>query len=491
MRTSRPDVLEPLEQVVDARRLGARLGVEGDPLHDRADLLERLKVPTVVEPRVARPDPADPIRLDAVVQQPDARVHGRLARSEDRVADADSAAVRQVVDRDDSCGLRYLERRNVGGRDRRLQVAGVDDLAAHPDVVDLSGAQGPGPALRQLPRPGARGREQADPARPREPRRRRGEVLANLLAGRPLVVARRSRRPGRFDLRRAPTSSHRSRRTACAGARTDTHAANDPPAPARRSTDRHFDIGLGHQRVREGEAARARSHDEIVGVRLTTALLHIRTIVQPGCTVVRIECQPRDGRHRRRATLRTRTRRRRCVGRVPPGTAPALACSSRAAALATLDGLAGHLDRAAGRRDRDAEEQRLRAVRVEGAAAAGDDRRRPRQLHYPRRRPRDHDQPARTATAPALCDGILDYVEQRVFPGGCFFVTAAAEMGGRHGPVRDRVARYQRQWRELLLLTAHDAHAAADLPRERDPRPTRVRARRNPRRARPRRRPAR
>src|ERR1700734_141390 len=36
-----------------------------------------------------------------------------------------------------------------------------------------------------------------------------------------------------------------------------------------------------------------------------------------------------------------------------------------------------------------------------------------------------------------LCDGYLDYVEQRIFPGGCFFVTASAEMGGRHGPVRD------------------------------------------------------
>ena len=39
-----------------------------------------------------------------------------------------------------------------------------------------------------------------------------------------------------------------------------------------------------------------------------------------------------------------------------------------------------------------------------------------------------------------LCDGYLDYVEQRVFPGGCFFVTASAEVGGRSGPVRDLVA---------------------------------------------------
>jgi AcrR family transcriptional regulator len=68
-----------------------------------------------------------------------------------------------------------------------------------------------------------------------------------------------------------------------------------------------------------------------------------------------------------------------------------------------------------------------------------------------------------------LCEGFLDYVERRIFPGGCFFVTASAEMGGRHGPVRDRVARYQQQWRELLTQTARDADAAADLPPKTDP----------------------
>jgi AcrR family transcriptional regulator len=68
-----------------------------------------------------------------------------------------------------------------------------------------------------------------------------------------------------------------------------------------------------------------------------------------------------------------------------------------------------------------------------------------------------------------LCEGFLDYVEQRVFPGGCFFVTASAEMGGQHGPVRDLVARYQRQWRELLAQTARDAHDAGELLTGSDP----------------------
>jgi AcrR family transcriptional regulator len=83
--------------------------------------------------------------------------------------------------------------------------------------------------------------------------------------------------------------------------------------------------------------------------------------------------------------------------------------------------------------------------------------------------------PAITTTPPGrqrlqrLCDGYLDYVEQRIFPGGCFFVTASAEMGGRHGPVRDRVALYQRQWRQLLTESTRQAHTAHELPPGTDP----------------------
>jgi AcrR family transcriptional regulator len=64
----------------------------------------------------------------------------------------------------------------------------------------------------------------------------------------------------------------------------------------------------------------------------------------------------------------------------------------------------------------------------------------------------------------ALCDAFLSYVERRVFPGGCFFVGASAEIGSRPGPIHDRVAGYQRQWSELLLETAREAEAAGELP---------------------------
>jgi len=69
----------------------------------------------------------------------------------------------------------------------------------------------------------------------------------------------------------------------------------------------------------------------------------------------------------------------------------------------------------------------------------------------------------------ALCDGFLSYVERRVFPGGCFFVAASAELGARPGPVHDLVARYQQQWRDLLEQAAREAHKRGELPSATDP----------------------
>jgi AcrR family transcriptional regulator len=63
----------------------------------------------------------------------------------------------------------------------------------------------------------------------------------------------------------------------------------------------------------------------------------------------------------------------------------------------------------------------------------------------------------------ALCEGFLSYVERRVFPGGCFFVAASAELGARPGPVHDLVARYQQEWRDLLEHEADEAAARGEL----------------------------
>ena len=111
------------------------------PLHDRADLLERLKVPAIIKPRVARSDPPNPIRLDVVVQKPGAGVDRRLARPENGIIVGRTGGRRQVVDGNNPGARCHIERAGVRGRDRRLQVAGVDDLATHRDIVKLSGGQ--------------------------------------------------------------------------------------------------------------------------------------------------------------------------------------------------------------------------------------------------------------------------------------------------------------------------------------------------------------
>jgi AcrR family transcriptional regulator len=77
------------------------------------------------------------------------------------------------------------------------------------------------------------------------------------------------------------------------------------------------------------------------------------------------------------------------------------------------------------------------------------------------------DSPA--AQLRALAEGFLGYVEDRVFPGGCFFVSAAAEFGSRPGPVREEVAAAQRDWTGLLQAVAARARQAGELPARTDP----------------------
>jgi AcrR family transcriptional regulator len=68
-----------------------------------------------------------------------------------------------------------------------------------------------------------------------------------------------------------------------------------------------------------------------------------------------------------------------------------------------------------------------------------------------------------------LCEGYLSYVERRVFPGGCFFVAASAEVGAQAGRVHDEVARVQQQWRDLLAAEARTAAEKGELPDGTDP----------------------
>ena len=70
----------------------------------------------------------------------------------------------------------------------------------------------------------------------------------------------------------------------------------------------------------------------------------------------------------------------------------------------------------------------------------------------------------------ALADGFLGYVERRVFAGGCFFGTTAAEFKNRPGPVRDRISHQMAAWRSYLEHAVEQAQQLGELDPEADPR---------------------
>ena len=69
----------------------------------------------------------------------------------------------------------------------------------------------------------------------------------------------------------------------------------------------------------------------------------------------------------------------------------------------------------------------------------------------------------------ALCDAFLSHVERGVFPGGCFFVAATAEMNVRPGPVRDRIAAFVSEWMQVIGEGIHEAQSLGEIRPDIDP----------------------
>ena len=69
----------------------------------------------------------------------------------------------------------------------------------------------------------------------------------------------------------------------------------------------------------------------------------------------------------------------------------------------------------------------------------------------------------------AVCEAFFDYLRRRVFPGGCFFVATALEMGTRPGPVKKRVAALQAGFDALIRGFAATALEQHELPAREDP----------------------
>ena len=69
----------------------------------------------------------------------------------------------------------------------------------------------------------------------------------------------------------------------------------------------------------------------------------------------------------------------------------------------------------------------------------------------------------------ALSERFLSHVGRNVFPGGCFFASAAAELDTRPGPVRERVVAVQRQWMDLFEGAIRTAQERRELDPSVDP----------------------
>jgi AcrR family transcriptional regulator len=68
----------------------------------------------------------------------------------------------------------------------------------------------------------------------------------------------------------------------------------------------------------------------------------------------------------------------------------------------------------------------------------------------------------------ALADAFLDHLRRRIFPGGCFFACASAELQARPGPLKERITAFDRRWKSRFVEHLRIAQAAGDLGPEED-----------------------
>jgi AcrR family transcriptional regulator len=69
----------------------------------------------------------------------------------------------------------------------------------------------------------------------------------------------------------------------------------------------------------------------------------------------------------------------------------------------------------------------------------------------------------------AYVNRFLEHVEEGVFPGGCFFVSAVSELDTHPGPVRDGAMAFSQRWLSLLAEEVAAGQAAGELDPGADP----------------------
>ncbi|MDF4250400.1 TetR/AcrR family transcriptional regulator [Streptomyces sp. WMMB303] len=76
--------------------------------------------------------------------------------------------------------------------------------------------------------------------------------------------------------------------------------------------------------------------------------------------------------------------------------------------------------------------------------------------------------PAGLARIVRLCDRWLAYSEERVFPGGCFFFSVAAEFDARRGRVHDSIVQARTAWAAFVTRTLEEALHRGELTPDTD-----------------------
>ena len=69
----------------------------------------------------------------------------------------------------------------------------------------------------------------------------------------------------------------------------------------------------------------------------------------------------------------------------------------------------------------------------------------------------------------ALCENFFRYLERPVFPGGCFFASATAELDTHPGPVKEKLVESLDGWLALIERRAREAQEAGELDASEDP----------------------
>jgi AcrR family transcriptional regulator len=72
------------------------------------------------------------------------------------------------------------------------------------------------------------------------------------------------------------------------------------------------------------------------------------------------------------------------------------------------------------------------------------------------------------ARVSALTEAFLQHLARRIFPGGCFFATVAAQLASHPGRARDRVMQVQAAWVGQFTSALGQGREAKEIPRNSD-----------------------